>query len=277
MKICPFCKNTVESGIEKCPYCNRILIERTANYISQNPNTSGSSHDNQKPRISIKEIISNKFKSLFSFFGRKPKVYRLNIAKENGYKKYVLLAALLLGVIIIASQKKNIPAKSDAPIPAIPLNNDIQKADIATPPKDPKTYVSLANGTIFTKNSNYLRGHGQLTIDNGTGSDAIAKLVSLSTNKSVYSVYIQANSTLVIDKISDGNYKLFFNLGSDWNKTNRAFAVNSSYEVFEETMNFITLEEADGYRYSTISVTLNPVAGGGAKTDSINPSDFGNY
>ena len=106
-------------------------------------------------------------------------------------------------------------------------------------------------------------------------------MVNVVTNKSIFTVYIKANSTYEINKVSDGDYKLFFNLGNNWDTKAKAFTVNSSYEVFEDSFDFTTSEYEEGdyinTRYATFDVTLNPVVGGQAKTNGINAVDFGKY
>ncbi|MFH1564603.1 MAG: hypothetical protein ABIC82_02010 [bacterium] len=133
----------------------------------------------------------------------------------------------------------------------------------------------------MSKNSYYLNGLGELQIKNETSLDAIAKLVNTTLNKSVFTVYIKANTTYTINKVKDGNYKLFFNLGNDWDTEVKAFSVNSSYEVFEDLFDFTTREYEEGdyirTKYSTFEVTLNPVIGGTAETENINVAEFANY
>ena len=77
------------------------------------------------------------------------------------------------------------------------------------------------------------------------------------------------------------NYKLFFNLGNDWNSQIKAFNVNSGYEVFEDLFDFTTREYGEGdyirTMYSKFKVTLNPVIGGNAKTENVNAVEFANY
>lgn len=142
-------------------------------------------------------------------------------------------------------------------------------------------YVYTNYYSSLFKNLYYLNGLGELKIKNGTNLDAIAKLVNITTNKSIFTVYIKANNTYDINKISNGYYKLFFNLGNDWDADVKAFAVNSSYEVFEDNFDFTTSEYEEGdymnTRYATFSVTLNPVIGGQAKTEKINVIEFGSY
>lgn len=145
----------------------------------------------------------------------------------------------------------------------------------------PTNIISFSNGEFLYKNSYYLDGLGKLKITNGTSNSAVAKLVNTLTNKSVATVYIEANSVYMLGKISDGSYKLVFNLGHDWDTISKKFTRNSNYSVFEESFDFNTYTTNDGdYRdthYSTYEVTLNTVIGGTAQTEDINPSEFANY
>lgn len=270
MKICPFCKNTTTENNDTCPHCRRILVERIETSYqqqSQNLHQETKTSTNKHPKIDFDRLTKN--------------------FKSGNFKKYVPILALLLLIIFIIIQKEknstHITYNSD-PISVIP-NNENLSVELGDTPvvhtKDTKAYISLPNGTVLSKNSYYLKGLGQLKIDNGTKLDAIAKLVNISTNKSIFTVYIKADSAYNISKISNGNYKLFFNLGNDWVTGTKAFAINSSYKVFEENFDFTTREYEEGdyvrTQYATFSVTLNPVIGGQAETENISAVEFANY
>jgi hypothetical protein len=141
----------------------------------------------------------------------------------------------------------------------------------------PVNIVSFSNGEFLIKDSYYLQGSGELEIKNGTNDDAVAKLVNTLTNKSVATVYIGVNNNYTIKNISDGGYKLVFNLGHNWDTISKKFTTNSSYSVFEDDFDFTTTSSGDSYYYSVFRVTLNPVVGGTAKTNDINPEEFSSY
>lgn len=267
MKNCPFCKISISENAETCPYCQRILVERI---YSRAGNVS---------RISEKVPGIKQSKNYFKHLNVKIK----NL-KWDSFKKYILVFIILILYILISLWKQNSnPYKK--PISVIPNSDQnliINNAHAtATPIKEFKNFTSLPNGTSLSKNPSYFKGLGELKIDNGTSLDAIAKLVSIKTNKSVLTVYLKAKNTYNISKISNGNYRLFFNLGNDWNDINKAFEVNSSYEVFEENFDFTISKYNEGdyvhTQYATFDVTLNPIIGGQAKTEEVNAVEFGSY
>lgn len=285
-KPCPFCKKEVDSTVAVCPHCTRVLREtistNKSNYYSQTNQNSASNNEkrNHKNKVaSFLKLQFSKFKNIFS----RNKVYVVGYNKKDRYKIIILIVVAILFFIGLYTKNTRTTAPS-TPISVIP-NNQNNQAELTNileiPKKDPRDYMSLSNGTILSKNSYYLNGLGELQIKNGTSLDAIAKLVNTTINKSVFTVYIKANTTYTISKVKDGNYKLFFNLGNDWNTEVKAFAVNSSYEVFEDLFDFTTREYEEGdyirTRYSNFKVTLNPVVGGTAETENINVAEFANY
>lgn len=286
-KSCPFCKKEVDSTVAVCPHCTRVLRETIStnkiNYYSQTNqhNASNNEKSNHKNKfVSFLKLQFDKFKKLFS----RNKVYVVGYDKLDKYKKFILIFVAILFFIGLYTKNTRAPEPS-IPISVIPNsteNNTIQTTN-NTPiqVKDPKAYFSLPNGSVLSQNSYYLNGLGKLEIKNGTSLDAIAKLVNTTINKSVITAYIKANSTYTISKVKDGNYKLFFNLGNDWDTEIKAFTVNSGYEVFEDPFDFTTREYEEGdyirTKYSTFEVTLNPVIGGTAETENVNVTEFANY
>lgn len=273
MKICPFCKKRILENFDTCPHCQRVLFERIGN---------PSSYKSSATKLKTKSQLIKKIEKSFRSF-----LFRIKYLKFNNFKKYVLVFALFLFAVfssLLRGEDNTFSITNKTPVSVIPNNGSgVPKlVDVATiTSKDPKTFRSLPGGTILFKNPRYLNGLGELKIDNGTNLDAIAKLVNISINKSVLTVYIKANSAHTINKVLDGNYKLFFNLGNDWDDEIKAFSVNSAYSVFEEVFDFTTTEYNEGdyvhTQYSAFRVTLNPVVGGQAKTDEIPDVEFGSY
>jgi len=252
-KNCPFCQAEIGFDQEECLNCKRILIEKIP--------LSRKSTNEIVPKFDSPTNQQNKIKT--------------NYAKLI-FNKYILIYYLLLGAILVAwmifkddPSGNNGGAKAPLPPPATQISDD----SVQLTPSIPA--VSLANGTTLKKNSTYFQGYGELEIKNGTSLDALAKLIR--GDVSVLTVYIKANSTYTMLDVSDGIYWLAFAQGIDWDSTTQKFRRDTQCSVFEETFDFITTEDSESYQYSTFEVTLNPVTGGTAKTNSVDPQQFDAY
>jgi len=251
-KKCPFCKEEINFDDVECSSCKRTLVERI-------PSNQRHTTDTPKFHNQIKESIFSKF---------------INLSKRINYSKFIFnkYVAILLGVIFVVwilsgddSSYNSGSTKAPLPPPVKQISDDSVEFTPSTPA------VSLANGTILKKNSVYLRGDGELQIKNGTGLDAVAKLIRGGT--SVLTVYIKANSTYTMLDISDGIYWLAFAQGVDWDSIAQKFRRNTQYSVFEDTFDFTTTYS----QYTIFEVTLNPVIGGTAETNDIPGSQFDQY
>lgn len=260
MKTCPFCKNFIKDDQDICHHCSRVLVERITPKILNEAKT-----ENRLNKASFEEEI----KKIFSKINKKVLVFD-KVFKKN----FLIIVIIIFAIFILIYSDNNEPTYNVTPVSVLPVDESLStKTSNIKSSSTSKTYISLANGKVLSKKSTYFNGRGELKIDNGTSLDAIAKLVNIKTNKSVITVYVKANNVYNISKITDGDYKLFFNLGNDWNDEIKAFSVNSSYEVFEEKFDYVTTES----EYSTFSVTLNPVINGNAETNNVTPNEFGGY
>ncbi len=174
---------------------------------------------------------------------------------------------ILIGICVIASFINNTPSK---PLPPPATSSQATDTTMSQP-----TYtmpaVSLPTGSVIKLRSAYKQGDGTLEINNGTDSDAEAKLITAGT--SVFSVYIKAHTNYTIQNITDGTYWLAFALGTDWDNQTLKFNRPAGYSSFADTFDFTTTDT----QYTTYSVTLNPVAGGTAQTNNVNSSQFDAY
>lgn len=130
-------------------------------------------------------------------------------------------------------------------------------------------------GAVMSKGSGG-RGLGTLTISNGTSSDAIAKLVNLSTGKSHREVYVRANSSSSLSNIAPGQYELLFSMGREYAPSIRKFLRDAEYSKFDQAFDFQETRDAYGINYKTFRVTLDKVAYGTATTSRIDESSFSN-
>jgi DnaJ-domain-containing protein 1 len=144
----------------------------------------------------------------------------------------------------------------------------------------PSDYPEPSNGFVF-KNQFASAGHGKLKINNGCSSHAVVKLVNISLDKAVYAGFVRANSVLNISGIPDGTYRLLFAAGHGWDDIDGRFKQREGSSEFRDPLVFTTTpfsrDGRSGVQFDTMSITLNPVIGGTAKTDSISTGDFERY
>jgi len=120
-------------------------------------------------------------------------------------------------------------------------------------------------------------GNATLTIKNGSSSDAIVCLYSISRGRTIRNEYIRKNSSFTMGNIVRGNYKIRVLYGNDWNPTLENFCGTKgnfesdvSFSEFDGTKYFE--DTYDGYTVATL--TLYAVVGGNASTSRISQSDF---
>jgi hypothetical protein len=117
-------------------------------------------------------------------------------------------------------------------------------------------------------------GRGTLTIDNGGDSDAVITLAKGS--RPIVSVYVRKDKKYTVSGIRDGSYKVFFTGGVDWDGKARRFARECAFQQFDEKLAFRTTSTATEIRWSTWEISLQPVAGGTARTSDVDPGDYPN-
>lgn len=146
-------------------------------------------------------------------------------------------------------------------------------------PAPTRVPVSLPNGTDVTPPAPGEPGLGKLTIKNGTSRDAVAKLVTGEADPKTWQtqrfVYVKANNSVTMEGIRVGTYRLAFMSGVDWDADGRKFLRETSSSLFDDTFEFKEEKTERGTRFSTVEVTLNPVAGGTATTSALPEGAFG--
>jgi len=278
---CPFCKKEIGPDETNCPFCHRVLSEKIYKFNqAEYKDFRNTSFDRIKNNKS-KQFLKISLKNIFNF------IKKIRFTQENNYyvyqydkwKKYKKIFFLIVGVFIIIiffyfnGESKNQPTYHTNNKPAVvsPSGNINIK----------KEYNSLPNGTLLNSVPLYLKGLGQLKIENGINFDAVVKLVRSYPRKSIYTVYIKAKSTYKIIGISNGIYNLYFTHGKDWDKENQKFLISRSYSKFEDDFNFTTRDvtKYNGVyeKYSIYEITLHPVLGGSAKTDTISENEFSQF
>lgn len=118
-------------------------------------------------------------------------------------------------------------------------------------------------------------GRSELTIGNGGSHDAVVTLSK--RGRPVISVYVRKDKTYTVKSVPDGSYSVFFTGGSGWDGTARAFGRDCAFSRFEDPLEFrTTRDDFGGLHWVNFTITLQPVAGGTARTEDVNPDDFPN-
>lgn len=268
MKKCPFCKNEIELNSTDCPICKMVLIEK----IPSKKTTPNYSYTTQpKEKKTEHKTYNYKPRKKFSI----PK-FRIGIPNSPiGWAVSIIGTLALTAIFSYHGAPNPLPAPVPNPTEVINTNSSV---NTTLPPKIPYNY--LPNGTVLSRGFYPLKGEGIINISNGSGSDAVVKLIT-SNGQKAYSVYVRSNNSYSIKKINDGNYRVLFSFGSNWDETQKKFLVNPSAEAFDKNFDFSTYDTNDGdyvtTHYSTYDITLNPVLNGTAITNPIDPNEFNKY
>jgi hypothetical protein len=148
--------------------------------------------------------------------------------------------------------------------------------------KSPYKGNQLSNGTspfdtYFGKG--IYNGNATLTIKNGSSSDAVVCLYSVSRNQTIRNEYVRKNTNFTMSNIEQGYYKIRVLYGNDWNPI-----LENSYGAKGNFESDVSFSEFDGQQYfedsytgyTIATITLYTVTGGNASTSRISQSDFFN-
>ena len=143
-----------------------------------------------------------------------------------------------------------------------------------TPPDPrPTEYNSLPTGTRIEKDSG-TRGHGELTVENGTTEDSVVRLSDATTDQTVRWFFVKAKSSAHMTGIPQGSYRLAYTTGLNWVESDDVFSWQPTYDEFEPQIEFDENRDSEGVRFHKISVTLNAVLLGNVHTRTITRQEF---
>ncbi|MGI8336047.1 hypothetical protein ACRYCC_39410 [Actinomadura scrupuli] len=159
----------------------------------------------------------------------------------------------------------------------------VRDAARALTAKDPAYPIALKPPTAVKdasrrlSNGSFVRsggrgGRGSLNIDNGGSADAVITL--LRGRRPVYSVYVRKGKKYEVTGVNDGTYQVFFSTGAGWDAGAKSFSRNCAFERFEDSLAFKTTYTSTQIRWSKWRITLQPVAGGTARTSPVDPGAF---
>jgi hypothetical protein len=195
----------------------------------------------------------------------------------------LVLGGVLLGALVVwiavgrfanhDGQSAKVP-EAQMPMPAHAQPN----APLPSPsPEIPeRVAVSLPTGAWIIRPRG-TAGHGVLKIENGSGLDAVVKLITAdSPRKTVWMLYIRAHEQKSLSGIAVGNYFLRFALGLDWNADTKKFLRNLEFYQAGKQLEFTEIEPTSNEpgKYKEIEITLNEVFSGNLTRDPINEIMF---
>jgi ribosomal protein S27AE len=195
----------------------------------------------------------------------------------------ILLIVSISSLIMFNKKKQATPSNINSRDWRIPNVETKSSAESPLPPSPirtkPKSNRRLSNGTIIRDDG--FSGLGELTIINGLPKDAAAKLIDKSDGLCKAYFYITSENQFTLTGINDGNYRLIFGIGEDWDSATQFFTRNQTFSEFDKPMKFATYNERIGdsidKKYTLLEVTLHPVLGGNIKTYTISEKEFLKY
>ena len=121
-------------------------------------------------------------------------------------------------------------------------------------------------------------GAGQLTVQNGTESDALVKVVSLTGPKLWQKVLVPVGGQRKIEGVPNGHFLILFALADSIDENTEELNGNPRASKFEKSLAYTTSSKLEGKSIVTTttsySLTLHPVVGGNAKTEKIGIDEF---
>jgi ssDNA-binding Zn-finger/Zn-ribbon topoisomerase 1 len=171
-------------------------------------------------------------------------------------------------------QKQSLPSQyTRPPLPPYDEYRIIQPKAPLPPPR------RLSNGTVITGLSR--KGNGTLTVDNGTGHDAVIKLVYKQEGRTIVEFYVCQKQTATVDGIPDGDFFVIYASGLDWDSTKQRFTREKSFAKFDRILGFITSKQTKGDEVYTqtivFTLSLHRVFNGNATTTNVGEEEFLKY
>lgn len=154
-----------------------------------------------------------------------------------------------------------------------PPKDDADQLAIVPPCAQGQQAVRLPTGTRIEPDGE-ASGPSELSVSNGTTSDAAVRLVKRDSGNTARFVYIAAGDNYTLTGIEPGTYGLLFVSGMKWVPECRDF-LDAEYFEFESALVFKDVVLGSGEEnYNTMHVTLNPVPLGTARTRRIDRKHF---
>jgi hypothetical protein len=148
-------------------------------------------------------------------------------------------------------------------------------------PSEPQNLIALPIGSS-PFGPGIRSGHSILTVDNGTATDAIVKVIRLKNGEQhIRNFYIPEGKKWATKEIPAGKYVLRVAFGKDWDdnlrkfKFQRSFSETDYFDISEKTSIESTQEGLfERTKFSKMTITLHKVLYGNFESHAINEEDF---
>ena len=180
---------------------------------------------------------------------------------------------VLISIGLLVFLGRSALADSQSPPISSPVTSQLKTG--STSPTAIAQNRSLPSSTVLIADDT-IRG-GSLKVSNGTDRDAYVKLVDPQSRTLVGALYVKSNSTLTLEQIPDGTYRVLFVLGQNWDSKTQTFAKNERFAKFDKPLQFTTTSLENEIRYRAFQITLNPIVGGNARTSGVSKQEFSRY
>jgi len=124
------------------------------------------------------------------------------------------------------------------------------------------------------KDRRLVEGRGQIEVSNHCNQDAVVCLTEFGRKKAILVLYVRRGHRLLVEKMADGYYEVYFAFGEDWDQKTKRFLKYQSYHKFKDPIAFTTTRERRCMYYTVWKIDLCAIPGGKAQTEELNPEDF---
>ncbi len=131
---------------------------------------------------------------------------------------------------------------------------------------------ALDNGAMLYNDG--ADGLGELSIDNATQYDALVKLVSADSMRTVKTIYVQGNNSAVLANIAPGAYIVRYGLGLDLDPARGIFTRSAVYVEFSEPIEYTEVKSGSQIKYKVYELTLNTAHSASTDIDDISAAEF---
>jgi hypothetical protein len=190
----------------------------------------------------------------------------------HGALALALPLALIVGIAMMPSTS-GWQTSSPPPIDSVA---DSTPTDTTPPPVVPACTTPPLNGQVFAENwaTPQTESAHTLSIQNGSGGDAIIKIRDASSGSLLVSFLVLNNSTARYDRIPDGDYRIQYAFGDYLDASCIAFAHLTGAAEFPGSEHFETTQSATEIDHQELSFTLYAVPNGNIHPNSINAAAF---